>query len=77
MKTGFGHINQDTVVALSKYGKNPFKISKTRMILKLDMDHCGLKIYKVYINDEPRLILAYFTARSYLVKIAHCTYFFF
>ena len=36
------------------------------------MDLQGLKVYKVYINDDPGLTLTYFTARSNLVKIAHC-----
>ena len=26
--------------------------------------HWGLKLYKVYINDDPGLTLTYFTARS-------------
>ena len=43
------------------------------MILKLSVDHQGLKVYKVYINDDPGLTLTYFTARSNLVEIAHCT----
>ena len=34
------------------------------MILKLGMYHWGLKLYKVYINDDPGLTLTYFTARS-------------
>ena len=34
----------------------------------------GLKVYKVYINDDPVLTLTYFTARSNLVKIAYCAY---
>ena len=33
------------------------------MILKLGMKHQGLKLYKVYINDDPGLTLTYFTAR--------------
>ena len=38
------------------------------MILKLDMQHQGLKLYKVYINDDPWLTLTYnFRARSNLV----------
>ena len=32
------------------------------MMLKLGMDHQGLKINKVYINDEPGLTLTFFTA---------------
>ena len=34
------------------------------MILKLGMQHRGLKLYKVYINDDSVLTLTYFTARS-------------
>ena len=34
------------------------------MILKLGMYHWGLKLYKVYINDDPGLTLTYFTAWS-------------
>ena len=34
------------------------------MILKLGMYHLGLKLYKLYINDDPWLTLTYFTARS-------------
>ena len=34
------------------------------MILKHGMEHLGLKLYKVYINDDPGLTLTYFTAWS-------------
>ena len=34
------------------------------MILKLGMQHQGLKLYNVYINDNSGLTLTYFTARS-------------
>ena len=34
------------------------------MILKLCMQHQGLKLYKVYINDDSGLTMTYFTARS-------------
>ena len=34
------------------------------MILKLDMQHQGLNLYKVYINDDSRLTMTYFTAKS-------------
>ena len=37
------------------------------MTLKRDMQHRGLKLCKVYINDDPGLTLTYFTARSNLV----------
>ena len=37
------------------------------MILKLGLQHHGLKLYKFNINDDPGLTLTYFTARSNLV----------
>ena len=40
------------------------------MILKLGMQHQGLKLYKIYVNDDPGLTLTYFTARSNLVVYA-------
>ena len=40
------------------------------MILKLGMQHRGLRFYKVYINDDPGLPLTYFTARSNLVNLS-------
>ena len=40
------------------------------MILKLGMQHRGLKLYKVYKNSDPGLTLTYFTARSNLVPYA-------
>ena len=36
------------------------------MILKLGMQHWGLKFYKVCINGDPGLTLTYFTAGSNL-----------
>ena len=30
------------------------------MILKLDMQHRGLKLYKVYINGDPGLTLTFY-----------------
>ena len=40
------------------------------MILKLGMQHQGLKLFKVYINDDPGSTLSYFMARSNLVAYA-------
>ena len=39
------------------------------MILKLDMMHQAMELYKVYINQIPRMTLTYFTAR--LTQVAH------
>ena len=56
------------MAAMPIYGKNLRKIFFSRthrpMILKLGMQHRGIKLYKVYINDDPGLTLTYFTARS-------------
>ena len=48
-------------------------LSRTRspMILKLSVYHWGLKLYKVYINDDPVLNLTYLTTRSNWVT---CTF---
>ena len=56
---GSGHMNK--VAVMPMYGKI-FKIFRTRsfMILKRGMKHRGLKAYKVYINDDPRVVLTYF-----------------
>ena len=58
------------------YGK-PSKIFSYRtnspMIMKLCMEHCVLKLYKVYINENPELTLTYFTIMSNLAKIVFCT----
>ena len=56
------------------YMVKPLKIFFSRtgspMILKLCMQHRGLKFYKVYINSDPGLTSTYFTARSNLVPYA-------
>ena len=36
------------------------------MIMKLGLEQCVLKLYKVYINDNPDLTLTYFTTMSNL-----------
>ena len=70
---GPGHMTK--MAALPIYGKKTLKtfFSRTRspMILKLDMYHLGLELYKVYINDEPGLTFTYFMARSNVVT---CTF---
>ena len=40
------------------------------MTLNLGMHHWVLEYYQVYLNDDPRLTLTYFTARSNLVTYA-------
>ena len=41
------------------------------LVLKLGMYYWGLKLYEMYINDDPGLSLIYFTARSNWVA---CTF---
>ena len=36
------------------------------MILKFGMQHWGLKLFKVCLNDDPGLTLTYFTLRSHM-----------
>ena len=44
--------------------KTFFSRNRSPMILELGMQNQGLKVYKVYINDDPELTLTYFKARS-------------
>ena len=39
------------------------------MILTLGMQHQGLKLYKLYINDDPELTLTHFKTMSNLAKL--------
>ena len=56
---GPGHMTKMTATPINE--KKPSKIFFSRagrpMILKLVMQHQGLKLYKVYINDDPGLAL--------------------
>ena len=38
------------------------------MIMKLGMEHYVLKLYKIYINDDPELAFTYFTTMLNLAK---------
>ena len=62
------------VAAMPIYNKN-IKQSfspepKRPMTLTLSMQHRVLEYYQIYSNDDPRLTLTYFTARSNLVPYA-------
>ena len=39
------------------------------MIMKLCMEQYVLKLYKVYINDDPELTLTHFKSKSNLAKL--------
>ena len=53
------------MAAMPAYGKivTIYRISSS-MVLKLDMDYQGLRVYKVYINDDPWLTVTNFTESS-------------
>ena len=64
---GPGHMTK--MAATPIYGKNPSKIfSRTGgpIFTKLGMLHRGLLPIIAYINDDPRVTLTYFKARSNL-----------
>ena len=52
------------------HGKNLQK-SDSPMTLKLGMEHYVLKLYKVYINDDPELTWTYFTTMSNLAIVLY------
>ena len=61
---GPGHMTN--IAAMPIYGKTFIIYSRTTspLILKLGMLHLEFKLYKFYINDDPRLTLTYLMARS-------------
>ena len=63
---GLGHMTK--IAATPIYDKNSYR-TYSPMIMKLGMEHYELMLYTVYINDDPELILTYFTAISNLVKL--------
>ena len=58
------------MAAMPIYGKNLQKSSPAElMIRKLGMEHYVLKLFKVYINDDPELTLTHFKTMSNLAKL--------
>ena len=39
------------------------------MIMKIGMEHCVLKLYTVYIHDDPEKTLTHFKTMSNLAKL--------
>ena len=68
---GPGHMIK--MAAMPIYGKKPSKFfpyrSNSHMLLILGMEKYELKLYKVYINDDPELTLTYFTTMSNLATL--------
>ena len=62
-----GHMTK--MAATSIYGKNSFSGTGGPILKKLDMKHLGhMFIIVFFSNDDPRLTLTYFTARSKFIK---------
>ena len=61
------------MAAMPIYGKNLQNLFSYRtnslMIMKLGMEHYVLKLYKLYINDDPELTLTHFKTMSNLAKL--------
>ena len=69
---GSGHMTKMAATPIYMYGKNlqkPFPAELSPMIMKLGMEHYKLKLYLVYINDDPVLTLTYFKTLSILEKL--------
>ena len=62
---GQGHMTKMAAMAINSKTplKNLFSRIRRPMILKLGMRHQGVEFYKVYINHDLRMTLAYFMAR--------------
>ena len=69
-----GSAHMTKMVAIPVYGRTFNNLLKkySAMILKLELEHYALKLYKVYINDDTEL--TYFTTMSNLVKLVFCAY---
>ena len=69
---GTGHMTK--IAAMLIYGKNlqkssPKELIALSMIMKLYMEQYVLKLYKVYINDDPELTLTHSKTWSNLAKL--------
>ena len=62
---GTGHMTK--MAAMLIYGKK--KLSKWSYDHELCMEQYVLKLYKVYINDDPELTLTHFKTMSNLAKL--------
>ena len=66
-----GHMTKMAAVPIyGKNLKNLFSGTKGPMTLKLGMQHRVIEYYQIYLNDDPRLTITRFTAKSNLVPYA-------
>ena len=49
-------------------------MSNSALIMKLGMEHYVLKLYKVYIDNDPESIMTYFTTMTTLAKLSRPRY---
>ena len=69
---GLGHMTE--MAAMPIYDKNLQKSSSIELspiIFKLGMEHYVIKLYKVYINNDPVLTLTYLTTMSDLTNLVY------
>ena len=59
------------MATMTIYGKTFKNLLQNQKSYDLETWHCGLKLYKVHVNDNPGLTLTYVTARSNWVT---CTF---
>ena len=57
-----------TMPVYSKKHQKIFYRTNSPVIMKLAMDHYVLKLYKIYINDDPELTLTHFKTMSSLAN---------
>ena len=66
---GPGHMTRMAATPIYGQSLQKFPTELSPMIMKLDMQYYELKLYTVYINDDPELTLTYFTAISNWTKL--------
>ena len=67
---GPGHMTKIAVTPIyRKTLKNLSYRTNCHIIMKHDIKYYVLKLYEVYINDDPAMTLTYFTAMSNLAKL--------
>ena len=64
---GTGHMTN--MAAMLIYCKNFFYRTNSYMIMRLCMEQYVLKLYKVYINDDPELTLTLYKTMSKVAKL--------
>ena len=69
---GPGHMTK--MAAMVKTSKIFSYRTNSPLIMKLGMGHYVIKLYKVYIDDDPELTMTYFTTMTNLAKLSRLCY---